>query len=458
MKYRSMENRFCMSLVAFAVIVRLLLATGVSAALDSAVGLAPKLEAPDEPDVFLLEILEPETAPSEPPVQPEIAAASEAPAEQETEAEPVDPPLVFSADEADAIGIVGACSYQPDKQALLTRPSALSLSDDGPAVLIVHTHSSEAYTMEAGFEYQESDALRTLDEQYSVIRVGDEIADILTEAGISVLHDTQPNDYPNYNGAYERMRQTIEGYLAEYSSIQMVLDIHRDAAEDADGNPVALTAEADGEACAELMLVVGTDEGGLSHPDWQENLANALKIQTLLNRSAPGLCRNLNLRTERFNQHETPGSLLVEVGASGNTLAEALRSARILGQALAVFLRGQMHDETVVLLSHKKPDGHINVKVEFGEGEGKVPLDNIAKRAEEYKPKERVTYKMIKEYIEAKYGFKVHTAYIAEVKRDLGLPMYDAPNAVEELKQPRKHPTAEKVEAIRDALKHFEVI
>ena len=116
------------------------------------------------------------------------------------------------------------------------------------------------------------------------------------------------------------------------------------------------------------------------------------------------------------------------------------------------------HIETVVLLSRKKPDGHINVKVEFGEGEGKVPLDNIAKRAEEYKPKERVTYKMIKEYIEAKYGFKVHTAYIAEVKRNLGLPMYDAPNAVEELKQPRKHPTAEKVEAIKDALKHFEVI
>ena len=117
-----------------------------------------------------------------------------------------------------------------------------------------------------------------------------------------------------------------------------------------------------------------------------------------------------------------------------------------------------VHVETVVLLSHKKPDGHINVKVEFGEGEGKVPLDNIAKRAETYKPKERVTYKMIKEYIEAKYGFKVHTAYIAEVKRDLGLPMYDAPNAIEELKQPRKHPTAEKVEAIKDALKHFDLI
>ena len=116
-----------------------------------------------------------------------------------------------------------------------------------------------------------------------------------------------------------------------------------------------------------------------------------------------------------------------------------------------------VHVETVVMLSHKKPDSVINVKVEFGEGEDKVPLDNIAKRAEAYKPKERVTYKMIKEYIETKYGFKVHTAYIAEVKRELGLPMYGAPNAVEELKQPRKHPTAEKVEAIKDALEHFEV-
>ncbi|NSF26681.1 23S rRNA (uracil(1939)-C(5))-methyltransferase RlmD [Blautia wexlerae] len=117
-----------------------------------------------------------------------------------------------------------------------------------------------------------------------------------------------------------------------------------------------------------------------------------------------------------------------------------------------------VHVETVVLLSHKKADSYIHIDVEFGEGEGKIPVDSIAKRAEAYKPKEKVTYKMIKEYIEAKYGFKVHTAYIAEVKRDLGLPMYDAPNAVEELKQPRKHPTPEKVEAIKDALRYFAVI
>ena len=154
---------------------------------------------------------------------------------------------------------------------------------------------------------------------------------------------------------------------------------------------------------------------------------------------------------------------VVYVSCNPETLARDLVYMKKLGYKAKEAVGFDMfpateHVETVVLLSHKKPDGHINVKVEFGEGEGKVPLDNIAKRAESYKPKERVTYKMIKEYIEAKDGFKVHTAYIAEVKRDLGLPMYDAPNAVEELKQPRKHPTAEKVEAIKDALKHFEVI
>lgn len=119
---------------------------------------------------------------------------------------------------------------------------------------------------------------------------------------------------------------------------------------------------------------------------------------------------------------------------------------------------GTVHVESIVLLSHKSPDSHIDVKVEFGEGEEKVPLDKIAERAKQYQPAPRVTYKMIQEYIEEKYGFKVHTTYIAEVKRNLGLPMYDAPNMVEELKQPRRHPTAEKVEAIKDALKHFGVI
>ena len=154
---------------------------------------------------------------------------------------------------------------------------------------------------------------------------------------------------------------------------------------------------------------------------------------------------------------------VVYVSCDSATMARDVKRLADLGYtaqracAVDMFPRAD-HVETVVLLSHKKADSYIHIDVEFGEGEGKIPVDSIAKRAEAYKPKEKVTYKMIKEYIEAKYGFKVHTAYIAEVKRDLGLPMYDAPNAVEELKQPRKHPTPEKVEAIKDALRYFAVI
>mgnify|MGYP005860948575 CR=1 FL=1 len=185
-----------------------------------------------------------------------------------------------------------------------------------------------------------SGELRTQDETRSVIRVGSEIARILEDAGIETLHDTTANDYPSYNGSYARMEAIIESYLAEYPSIQMVLDVHRDAVEDQAGFPAALSCKLDGEDYARLMLVVGTDEGGLEHPGWQENLANALKLQALLNRTAPGLCRDLDLRTERFNQHETKGSLLCEFGASGNTLSQALRTARLFADTLVTFING----------------------------------------------------------------------------------------------------------------------
>ena len=123
-----------------------------------------------------------------------------------------------------------------------------------------------------------------------------------------------------------------------------------------------------------------------------------------------------------------------------------------------VYIVAPTHVETIVLLSHKSPDSVINITVWFGDGEGKVPLDAIAERAKKYQTKSKITYKMIQEYVEKKYGLKVHTAYIAEVKRALGLTMYDAPIAVEEIKQPRKHSPKEKVKAIKDALKYFEEI
>lgn len=124
----------------------------------------------------------------------------------------------------------------------------------------------------------------------------------------------------------------------------------------------------------------------------------------------------------------------------------------------AIRLLNETTVETVVLLSHKSPDSVINVKVEFGEGDDKISLDAIAERAKKYQPKPKITYKMIQEYVEQKYGFKVHTAYIAEVKRSLGLTVYDAPNETEELKQLQKRPPKEKEEAITEALKYFEVI
>ena len=246
--------------------------------------------------------------------------------------------LCFDAAEADAITVGGACSYGFDKQALLLQKSAMDFSQAGPKVLIVHTHSSEAYTPEAGWEYEASDELRTQDRQYSVIRIGTRLAEILEENGIETLHDTALNDYPSYSGSYDRMAATIAGYLAKYPSIRMVVDVHRDAASDAAGNPVSLTQQLSGESCAKLMLVVGTDEGGLTHPDWKENLANALKVQALMNRTAPGLMRDVDLRTERFNQNLTPGSMLVEFGSTGNTLQQALRSAEYFGEALAALI------------------------------------------------------------------------------------------------------------------------
>lgn len=336
-------HRFCLALMVMAMLVRL--AGQVEAYLDFKKASAPTLWRVDvEPAPVPLVHTEPapadlaealSPAPDE-PVTDGTVIIEDAP--EPAEAEDAAEPLTFSAEEADAIGVAGGCTYEFDKQALLLRPSALDFSVDGPKILIVHTHASEAYTPEDGFSYEPSGELRTQDETRSVIRVGSEIARILEDAGIETLHDTTANDYPSYNGSYARMEAIIESYLAEYPSIQMVLDVHRDAVEDQAGFPAALSCKLNSEDYARLMLVVGTDEGGLEHPGWQENLANALKLQALLNRAAPGLCRDIDLRTERFNQHETKGSLLCEFGASGNTLSQALRTARLFADTLVTFI------------------------------------------------------------------------------------------------------------------------
>ena len=212
---------------------------------------------------------------------------------------------------------------------------AAALAEEGPQVLIVHTHGSEAYTMPEGQEYVPSSEYRTTDLDYNTVRVGRELAATLEEAGLSVLHDETLHDYPQYSGAYDRSLETIEGYLAEYPSISIVLDIHRDAVADSDGSMIKVVSNVAGVNAAQMTFVIGTDGGGLEHPNWTENLKLAAAVQQDLCEDFPTLMRPITVRNSRYNQHVTPGALLVEMGAAGNSLDEALLSARLLGQSLA---------------------------------------------------------------------------------------------------------------------------
>lgn len=207
--------------------------------------------------------------------------------------------------------------------------------EKGPQILIVHTHGSEAYTMPPGEEYEASGECRTTDCNYNTVRVGDELAATLEEAGLSVLHDTTLHDYPQYSGAYDRSLASINSYLEQYPTISFVLDIHRDAISDGEGNMYKVVSNVAGLNAAQMTFVIGTDGGGLEHPNWRENLKLAAAVQQNLLDDYPSLMRPITVRNSRYNQHVTTGSLLVEMGAAGNSLDEALLSARLLGQALA---------------------------------------------------------------------------------------------------------------------------
>ena len=165
------------------------------------------------------------------------------------------------------------------------------------------------------------------------------MAEVFGQAGISVLHDRTLYDYPEYAGAYDRSLAAIDQYLKEYPSIRFVLDVHRDAIETADGSQVKVISEIDGQGTAsQLTLVVGSDGGGLSHPDWMENLRLAVAIQEQTLADYPTLIRPLLLRNSRYNQHATTGSLLVEVGTAGNAPEEAELAARLFAGEMVTVL------------------------------------------------------------------------------------------------------------------------
>ena len=228
--------------------------------------------------------------------------------------------------------IKNASNKTLDAAALASESFAAKLTDTAPQVLILHTHGSEAYTMPKGQEYVSTGTCRTSDTTCNVVRVGDEIASVLSAYGISVLHDRTLYDDPLYEGAYSRSLEGIETYLEKYPSISFILDIHRDAVEDAQHRQYKLISQEDPNA-AQISFVMGSN-----HDGWQENLKLAAAVAEAIKTDYPTVMRPITLRNSNYNQHKSPGSMLVEVGAAGNSLEEALNSARIFADGFAKVL------------------------------------------------------------------------------------------------------------------------
>ena len=243
--------------------------------------------------------------------------------------EPVLP--VFSGEEA--VEIFYAADKNPDIPGLLAKPLEWSLLGEEPTVLILHTHATESYTKTTE-TYKESSAWRTLEEEYNLLAIGERVAQLLTNAGIPTIQDRTLHDYPSYNGSYTRARKSIKSFLEEHPTIRLILDLHRDASGEGTAQ-MRTRALVEGEPSAQLMVVLGTN-----HKGYKENLSLGLKLHALLEQTHPGLMRPLQLRAQRFNQDLAPGTLLIEVGAAGNTHPEALKAAETLAQAVIALSQG----------------------------------------------------------------------------------------------------------------------
>lgn len=253
----------------------------------------------------------------------------------------VEPPsaqAVFSKEDALLIKVNSYCGYEAEPTELLKMPLDWDLTQEGPQVLIVHTHGSESYQKREN--YTETSRYRTLNTQYNMVSVGDRLAQLLEDGGVEVLHDRTVHDHPSYTNSYNESRKSIKKYLEQYPSIRLVLDVHRDALQDSEGNQIGYTVETAVGTAARVMMVVGTDAAGLKHPKWKENLALAAKLHAQLEKNTPGLCRPISFRTQRFNQDLSPGAMLLEIGAAGNTRQEALCSAALIAQGILDLARG----------------------------------------------------------------------------------------------------------------------
>ena len=220
-------------------------------------------------------------------------------------------------------------------------PFQIQLNSPEPQVLIMHTHATECYRMSQGLWADPAGGARTTDRAANMCAVGRVMADTLNAAGIHTLHDETLNDYPSYNGSYANSRAVVQQYLAQYPSIKVVVDVHRDAIENAEGARMAPVAEIQGQKAAQVMLICGCDNGStVSLPNWRQNLRFAAAWESAMEGMYPGLTRPVLFSYRFYNQDLTTGSLLLEVGTHGNNLNEALYAGQLAANALAAALTG----------------------------------------------------------------------------------------------------------------------
>lgn len=228
--------------------------------------------------------------------------------------------------------VKNSTSYDIDFDSILNNGCALRLTTDSPQILIIHTHSSEAYTPAGLDRYEASGDSRTLDAEHNIIRVGDELTKVFESCGLNVIHDTGVYDYPSYTGSYNRSGEKIEEYLARFPTIKIIIDLHRDALGSNDVLYKTVATE-DGVCASQVMILIGTDAAGLTHPNWRQNLSLAVYLQNAVSQKYPSLMRPISLVSYRYNQQLTEGSMIIEVGSNGNTLQEALAAVRLFGNA-----------------------------------------------------------------------------------------------------------------------------
>ena len=198
-------------------------------------------------------------------------------------------------------------------------------------VVIYHTHTCESYTQTENFRYEASGNFRTIDLNYSVSRVGDELENELKKYGCTVIHDRTYHDYPAYNGSYSRSLITAENVLSQNQDTDIVIDLHRDAIADETYAPKVKIGD---EYVSQLMFVIGSDGANSAHKNWKENLKFAIKVQQKANELYPGLFKPIIFRNSEYNQHVAKAACIIEVGATGNTLEESMGAMKYLAKIL----------------------------------------------------------------------------------------------------------------------------